>query len=583
MVRSTFSHPDDGPNRNRREGPVDHSVRHFVFLIHGTWGRASDGWYRPSKTEGRFADRLAAAFKGTPLAGAVWRDTEIFEWSGDNTHAARLEAAQQLAVLLFKIRNRNPAARFHFVAHSHGGNVVLRAILNYLLDLPTLRLNQFGFPHFVTDDKTRREFFSAADRFIEFWNAHHGRATIPCDTELIEDARQWVKDLNQVSRKFAAGNAMILRLAYLLLRLGPHPEEHGISSVVFMGTPFYYKRWKPSRHLLGRSAAGVAQSLLVGLAVYVALVLGGVLLAAVSTVPGPGTNPLDWHRGLRLALSTMLVWSWARGFRAAIITIDTNVYFDERFFDRRAGTTVAFGELKDRVLFNALVISSGFLDEALASLASIPWLFQRALPVLTDGFLAPLKWDYTLVPETIGRVRGGVDMVIIQPLLGVAGRVLAGLKWLLYPVRVFVYRLFTRPLALSQAARVSLPLAYGLPPQEFGTGEIRVSKDLDIGHIRVLKIDVARDLVTARTSPDRAATERFEFLWDDEALAERWAGSMASRQFGGHLSSETQRNLLAVEERLRELYGVAGVRHSLYYENPKVLETIAEYLIANSR
>jgi hypothetical protein len=276
------------------------------------------------------------------------------------------------------------------------------------------------------------------------------------------------------------------------------------------------------------------------------------------------------------------VWSWTRGFRKSIITVDTNVYFDEGVFTGRSVGSAAFTELEDRALFNALVISSGFLDEALAGLTSIPWL-QRALPGLADRVMAPLKWDYAIVGAPIGRVSSPVEMLMIQPLREVARRLSAGLKWLLYPFRVSVYRLLTRPLALSQAARVSLPLAYGLTPQEFATGEIRVSKDLEIGHIRVRQIDVARDLVTARTSPGHAVAERFEFLWDDEALAERWASSMASRQFGGDLPSETQRNLLAVEERLKEVYGVAGIRHSLYYDNAKVLEAIAEYLIANGR
>lgn len=571
---------------NPPEGPPDHNFTHFIFLIHGTWGRDSDGWYRPSSTGKRFADRLAARLEGTPLAGAVWRDIEVFEWSGDNTHAARLEAADQLTDLLFTIRKHDPRTRFHFVAHSHGGNVVLRAIQNYIHGLPLLTLNRLGFPNPVRDDETRREFFAAAKRFIEFWNTHHGQATIARDVGLYEDARQWNEDLKDRGRfrRYMAGNFMILRLAHILLRLGTHPEEHGILSVAFLGTPFYYKRWKSRRisRLLAQSMAGVAQFILVGIAAYVVLLSGGALLAAVSTVPGPGIHPLDWHWALQLVLLTVAAWSGIQALRKAIVTVDTNLYFDETMFEKRAGAATAFTEMEDRALFNALVISSGFLDEALAGLASIPWL-GRSLPGLMDGFLKPLKWNFSPVTEPTGRVRSTVDKFVIQPLRRCARRLLASLNWILYPIRVSVYRLLTRPIALSQAARVSLPLAYGLPRQEFVMSEIQASEDLDIGQINVQKIDVARDLMTAHPSPSKADAKRFEFLWDDQDLAKRWAGSVAAKQFGGDLPSEARRNLLAVEERLREVYGVAGLRHSLYYESPKVLETIAEYLIANNR
>ena len=40
-----------------------------------------------------------------------------------------------------------------------------------------------------------------------------------------------------------------------------------------------------------------------------------------------------------------------------------------------------------------------------------------------------------------------------------------------------------------------------------------------------------------------------------------------------------KRHALAIEERLREFFGVAGLRHSLYYENDAVLEAVAAYLL----
>lgn len=68
---------------------------------------------------------------------AVWRNLNgkciTFCWTGANEHAARLQAAQDLYELIFDIVRIDPTARLYFVAHSHGGNVVLKAIQLYPL------------------------------------------------------------------------------------------------------------------------------------------------------------------------------------------------------------------------------------------------------------------------------------------------------------------------------------------------------------------------------------------------------------------------------------------------------------------
>jgi hypothetical protein len=45
-----------------------------------------------------------------------------FRWSGGNSHAARLEAAQRL--FAFIATHLKPGEKLNIVAHSHGGNVV---------------------------------------------------------------------------------------------------------------------------------------------------------------------------------------------------------------------------------------------------------------------------------------------------------------------------------------------------------------------------------------------------------------------------------------------------------------------------
>jgi hypothetical protein len=87
-----------------------------VTLIHGTFARGAS-WTQA----------------GSPL----WQDLESrfgraavidrFDWSGENSAFARLEASLELVEHLNKLRERFPTAKRYLVAHSHAGNVALYA------------------------------------------------------------------------------------------------------------------------------------------------------------------------------------------------------------------------------------------------------------------------------------------------------------------------------------------------------------------------------------------------------------------------------------------------------------------------
>lgn len=83
---------------------------------------------------GTFAPEAAWAASGSPLrnhlARALGSETEFssFSWSGQNTHAARLQAASDLAVQLESRIRVQPETQHFVIAHSHGGNVVLYAL-----------------------------------------------------------------------------------------------------------------------------------------------------------------------------------------------------------------------------------------------------------------------------------------------------------------------------------------------------------------------------------------------------------------------------------------------------------------------
>lgn len=115
----------------------------YVLVIHGTWNPPEKGgkpmkWFQldPNDPE-NFCYRLNQELASGSLQNAVWQQcpgTDVtFEWSGDNTHEAREEGAKKLCELLGRMRRADPQARIHLIAHSHGGNVVLRAIELYFM------------------------------------------------------------------------------------------------------------------------------------------------------------------------------------------------------------------------------------------------------------------------------------------------------------------------------------------------------------------------------------------------------------------------------------------------------------------
>ncbi len=87
-----------------------------VILVHGTWGRRSK-WTDPASP---FCLGLGSAigllvtFKG-------------FAWSGKNSGAARLVAAEGLAQAIVAQIELQPDAKVFVIGHSHGGNVALKA------------------------------------------------------------------------------------------------------------------------------------------------------------------------------------------------------------------------------------------------------------------------------------------------------------------------------------------------------------------------------------------------------------------------------------------------------------------------
>ena len=120
---------------SRRKGPLPElvadasadKIKRVVTLVHGTFARHAP-WMQdtPKKVE---EGALCSALRG--IEGTAIRR---FCWSGGNSHSARLQAGDDLALYLSQLRMEFPDAQHFVIAHSHGGNVAMYAMEAKLSD-----------------------------------------------------------------------------------------------------------------------------------------------------------------------------------------------------------------------------------------------------------------------------------------------------------------------------------------------------------------------------------------------------------------------------------------------------------------
>lgn len=84
-----------------------------ILLVHGTFSHDA-GWFR---SDGTLPKTLCREFPDCRV--------EYFQWSGKNTHSARVTAGEELALFIKQLQHDRPGSIVHLVTHSHGGMVAL--------------------------------------------------------------------------------------------------------------------------------------------------------------------------------------------------------------------------------------------------------------------------------------------------------------------------------------------------------------------------------------------------------------------------------------------------------------------------
>jgi pimeloyl-ACP methyl ester carboxylesterase len=102
-----------------------------VVIIHGTFSSGAS-WWRPDSD---FCKALDTALAAAGSQARCWAHTSaerllFWNWSGDNSEVARRTEAAGLIAYLVSLSWQDDIKSIHLVAHSHGGNVLYRALLN---------------------------------------------------------------------------------------------------------------------------------------------------------------------------------------------------------------------------------------------------------------------------------------------------------------------------------------------------------------------------------------------------------------------------------------------------------------------
>jgi pimeloyl-ACP methyl ester carboxylesterase len=108
---------------------LDELPRETVLLIHGTFANEEASWWLPGRDFSRKLDSSLLKLKSPARCWAhIGGGTDVFAWTGDNLESERRIGGDTLAKEITNLETTTDIHRYHIVAHSHGGNVVLHAL-----------------------------------------------------------------------------------------------------------------------------------------------------------------------------------------------------------------------------------------------------------------------------------------------------------------------------------------------------------------------------------------------------------------------------------------------------------------------
>jgi hypothetical protein len=449
--------------------------KHYVLVIHGTFSAIEVGkikWFQLDEHDpDNFCRQLNERLAQTPLGRAVWRNpVQVFSWSGENGHAQRLRAAKDLCGVMTDLVRRDPSARIHLVAHSHGGNVALKAIELYYESLlyRASRLSTALQSILMAGEG------NGGDPIDEAFHRAFPNATTGPPEALKELLRGLAESLgSEIKQPLPLGaflrstgvfnRGRLVDLEWSLLEgIENSPDadvffgrvsqcipcasvpksfartwvnsrvSNRLGRVVFLGTPFFRKRWvflKKGRraprlnyvlhnlYILPVAAVGplviVYIIMICMLSVVYLLRLAGYALGLATWPPGPHWDPTGWPAWLSGASVFVSLLFGVNVLLDYYLYYNINMYFDTRRLLKKlwlekaytgqwidTASVFKFDKYKNIFEFTppgefrlrkvpALVVTAPYLDEALLGLSSEPMVYANLVPRIEELLYLP--------------------------------------------------------------------------------------------------------------------------------------------------------------------------------------------------
>ncbi|CAI5508523.1 unnamed protein product [Closterium sp. Naga37s-1] len=519
---------------------------------------------------------------------------------------AMLDPGKALAQLIHAVGRADPSARVHVVAHSHGGNVALKAVSKYL----SMLRRDSRDPARASHDQ-----ITAA-----FWEAHaEGYRSIKEHQQVKVSAvwmlafapflvvkRPWRGDEALGAFPYAyfqrvdslLGLPKVRQAKYLRKKWAGSSSSNCLGRVVFLGTPFYTKHWDP------QAALTMARTIL-GLSVLVFVVIVGAVVSVkyaifheVNTAELTGGELTFWVT-VALVSVAVVVYNTLSSKRYS----DGNVYFTEK----KAWSPA----------MSALVLNAGKLDEAALALSTEPLVRAYLMPQVKT-MLTPDPW------RMLRPFPAKTWLVSLANLYNNCWVALWTLVLVVPYIILWLLNFFLVPYFCNQLLRLFITLGFGLQKNELDCAQVYVEEWLrlppathSIAHWNVQKIltaatlDQLKDLRKRSVIPGEAAAteealmeahtqlvdphaiaQRWRFLWDDPelerkaedsttlALLKNQVDKMAHNPRISRVAFERELKVVCVtlEERYKDMTGNVELSHGSYFRNHVVIAVIAHFL-----
>jgi len=577
-----------------------------VLVVHGTWNPPTDPptWHQLNEADPKnFCTRLNSILESKHHLGkAVWRNPlstpvgEVqtsFAWSGANRHEDRVDGALQLLDRIRSIIGKDPDARIHLIGHSHGCNVVIKCVEQYLKE----------------EHKKAEDLSDAIARRLAL--NKDPREALESDASRIygayaERVRDELRDLSDITQPKDKSTTAVRRKLHA--RLGNDRSTMRLGRVVFLGPVFFRKRWFKAPWWSPSFLAGRAFNLLVSLlagasAGYLAVLYFWAVVTFLSKVLGwigvlgwfgwsamnwPDWNPFTWHWALYILAGFYMLGLTIAIFGpiAGLGLRDVNLYFDDEVAGVRDPST---SPERRAVPLECLVVTAGVLDEVLLAFSAEPLVYGTLVPQIHTLTRAKPQLRMPARPS------GLADMPNRFMLRALAGLALWVRALLLSSARPLVH-IFERH-ATNFLLKIIAAPAYGLPPIEFEDASVNASADPGLEkHFAVTRLD-AQDMLMAAPLVVGATGDaaRYRFVVDQAAMAMKVQHSWLVKQMEGNIEDlfrrrglgpearsqmldDFNRTCVILEERLKEFSGAVQLTHSSYYTNDEVIDRVAQFL-----